>query len=73
MDEKYLEQAKALEERCLLGATRMVQERCAVKGLSHCEDCGDDIDLARRKAAPYSRRCVPCQQLFEKNEAMYGR
>ncbi|GGB55041.1 DksA/TraR family C4-type zinc finger protein [Blastomonas aquatica] len=30
-------------------------------GLDYCEDCGDDIPLARRKALPGSRTCIDCQ------------
>lgn len=29
--------------------------------LSHCEDCGEAIPEARRKAVPGVRRCVGCQ------------
>jgi phage/conjugal plasmid C-4 type zinc finger TraR family protein len=30
--------------------------------LKRCEDCGDDIPEARRKAVPGVRLCVACQQ-----------
>lgn len=30
-------------------------------GLSHCEECGDAIPAARRKAVPGVRLCVACQ------------
>lgn len=33
----------------------------AGEGLDHCEDCGDDIPQARRKALPGSRTCIACQ------------
>ncbi len=29
--------------------------------LSHCEDCGEVIPEARRRAVPGARRCVACQ------------
>lgn len=32
-----------------------------------CQDCGDPIPDARRKAAPGCRRCVSCQEAFERN------
>jgi phage/conjugal plasmid C-4 type zinc finger TraR family protein len=30
-------------------------------GLTHCEDCGEPIPEARRRAVPGVRRCVACQ------------
>ena len=30
--------------------------------LTHCEDCGETIPPARRKAVPGVRRCVACQE-----------
>lgn len=32
---------------------------------SHCDDCGDPIPDARRKAVPGCTRCVDCQSLHE--------
>ena len=31
------------------------------KSLTHCEECGDAIPDARRKAVPGVRLCIPCQ------------
>lgn len=38
------------------------------KGISleFCDDCGDDIPLARRNAYPGVTRCIHCQTDFEK-------
>lgn len=36
---------------------------------SHCEDCGDQIPLARQKAIKGARRCVACQELMDKNKS----
>lgn len=33
----------------------------AGEGLIHCEECGEKIPAARRKALPSARTCVPCQ------------
>ncbi len=33
----------------------------AGESLGHCEDCGEAIPEARRKAVPGVRRCVGCQ------------
>lgn len=34
-------------------------------GADHCIDCGHPIPAKRRRAAPFSERCVDCQHLFE--------
>lgn len=31
-------------------------------GLARCEECGDPIPEARRKALPGVRRCIACQE-----------
>lgn len=31
------------------------------ESLTHCEDCGEEIPEARRRAVPGVRRCVTCQ------------
>jgi len=31
-----------------------------------CEECGQEIPTARRKAVPWARRCVDCQQRYER-------
>jgi len=32
---------------------------------THCEDCGDEIPEARRRAVPGCRRCIDCQTFHE--------
>ena len=34
--------------------------------LCECEDCGDDIPVERRTAVRGCRRCIFCQERFEK-------
>ena len=36
-------------------------ETPAGEGTTHCEDCGEKIPAARRRALPDVRTCVPCQ------------
>ncbi|MBV1690338.1 DksA/TraR family C4-type zinc finger protein [Novosphingobium sp. G106] len=36
------------------------------EGLENCEDCGEEIPAARRKALPGARTCVPCQSARDK-------
>jgi phage/conjugal plasmid C-4 type zinc finger TraR family protein len=33
----------------------------AGEGETHCEECGEEIPEARRRALPGARTCVPCQ------------
>jgi phage/conjugal plasmid C-4 type zinc finger TraR family protein len=35
-------------------------------GLEDCEECGDKIPLARRKAMPGARTCVACQSVRDR-------
>jgi phage/conjugal plasmid C-4 type zinc finger TraR family protein len=34
--------------------------------LSHCDECGEDIPLARQKAIAGCRTCIHCQTLSER-------
>jgi phage/conjugal plasmid C-4 type zinc finger TraR family protein len=46
------------------------------ESLTHCDECGDAIPEARRKAMPGVRYCVRCQSEVEKREktvAVYNR
>lgn len=38
-------------------------------GESHCQECGDEIPLARRRALAGARTCVPCQSARDSNAA----
>ena len=35
-------------------------------GARHCADCGEPIPEARRRAAPFARRCAACQSERER-------
>jgi phage/conjugal plasmid C-4 type zinc finger TraR family protein len=68
LDEKFLEQASALEQARRDEALRLFRERAVSgPGRDDCEDCGEDIPSARRKAAPSAIRCIDCQTIFERN------
>ena len=44
-------------------AIKRAQSRLAMgPGRSHCEECGNDIPEARRRAVPGVRLCVSCQE-----------
>lgn len=49
-----------------------VQKKLQQPGKEECEDCGDSIPLERRKAAPWSIRCLPCQEIHEFNLKLKG-
>jgi DnaK suppressor protein len=34
-----------------------------------CIDCDDDIEVARLRAFPTAKRCLPCQENYERNHA----
>ncbi len=34
-------------------------------GLTHCEECGEPIPQARRRALPGVRRCITCQEAMD--------
>ncbi|MDO5643629.1 MAG: TraR/DksA C4-type zinc finger protein [Paracoccus sp. (in: a-proteobacteria)] len=38
----------------------------ASRGSAICHDCGEHIEPARRKAAPFATRCLNCQQHSER-------
>ncbi len=42
------------------------------EGLDDCEDCGEAIPEARRKALSGARTCVGCQSLRDKQPAFSG-
>lgn len=40
--------------------------------LESCEECGEDIPEARRKAAPGCTMCIVCQEISEKKKRLNG-
>lgn len=41
-------------------------------GLSECEECGEPIPEARRRAMPGARRCLACQNAHDEEAAFTG-
>jgi phage/conjugal plasmid C-4 type zinc finger TraR family protein len=41
-------------------------------GLSRCEECGEPIPEARRKAVPGVRLCLACQAERDRNEKVFS-
>jgi phage/conjugal plasmid C-4 type zinc finger TraR family protein len=42
------------------------------ESLTHCEECGEPIPLARRQAVPGVRLCIECQTALDKDQASGG-
>ncbi|MEM7567901.1 MAG: DksA/TraR family C4-type zinc finger protein [Pseudomonadota bacterium] len=43
----------------------------ATPGPAECDDCGEDIPQARRKAVPGTRLCVACQSGADKRRTQF--
>ena len=52
-------------EQTMKDRMRASQVLLQQKGQEECEDCGEQIPLARRKAIPSAIRCIKCQSIFE--------
>jgi phage/conjugal plasmid C-4 type zinc finger TraR family protein len=39
---------------------------------SHCEECGEEIPLARQQALRGCKTCIDCQNLLDKIKKNYG-
>lgn len=51
-------------------AVRLARSRIpAGEGLTHCEECGDAIPEARRRAVPGVRVCLRCQVELERHQS----
>lgn len=49
-------------EDTVTDAVSLARARLATgEGTRYCENCGEEIPEARRKAQPASRTCIPCQ------------
>lgn len=42
------------------------------EGLADCEECGEPIPQARRRALPGARTCVACQSMRDKRPSFSG-
>jgi phage/conjugal plasmid C-4 type zinc finger TraR family protein len=66
MDEKFHEQAAALEQSRRDDGLQAARRSLQGKGKARCEDCSEPIPRERRKASPNAIRCIGCQTIFEK-------
>jgi phage/conjugal plasmid C-4 type zinc finger TraR family protein len=44
----------------------------AGEGATHCEECGEEIPEARRRALPGARTCVACQSALDRRIVSTG-
>lgn len=48
------------------GVRRKLLEQAAKPSAEECEECGDEIPVARRQAVPGCQLCVFCQEKHER-------
>lgn len=61
-----LDRAQEITETLLADALAAQQRKMPKgKSLAECEDCGEPIPEARRRAMPGCRRCIECQTTLE--------
>ncbi len=60
-----MEVAMAMRESQELQEIEAALARIADGSYATCSDCGDEIGMARLKANPSARRCLPCQEKYE--------
>ncbi|WP_321276936.1 TraR/DksA C4-type zinc finger protein [Thiomicrorhabdus indica] len=65
-----LDQAQAFEEQHRADALSRiaVQVNVPVPESRDCNDCGEPIPKARLQASPSAKRCIVCQERFERRQ-----
>lgn len=59
------DRAAELMEHRMATALRARQTQPPPVTAPECEDCGEEIPAARRRALPWAARCVECQTVME--------
>lgn len=54
-------------EQTIKDRMQAARKNLETAGQIECEDCGEEIPAARRKAIPSAIRCIKCQSIFEGN------
>jgi DnaK suppressor protein len=73
-DEGLADAAAEMEVAMVIRESQELQEveaalaRIADASYGSCFDCGEDIGMARLKAYPAARRCLPCQEKYERTQ-----
>lgn len=66
MTSEIIDQASALEEMMRDHAIQAHRLNHSAVSATHCEECGDLLPEARRKAYPGCTMCIDCQEDAEK-------
>ncbi|WP_407200725.1 TraR/DksA family transcriptional regulator [Citrobacter freundii] len=66
MTPEIIDQASALEEMMRDHAIQAHRLNHSAVSATHCEECGDKLQDARRKAYPGCTMCVSCQDDAER-------
>lgn len=61
---RYAEEERDIEE---LRDIEEARERIGAGTYGSCVDCGTDIPLQRLQAQPTAKRCIACQEKFERS------
>lgn len=72
MDERDLECAEASASAERESAAARSRRAVNQGGAEDCADCGAPISPERRAAAPFARRCMACQMLFERGRIRHA-
>lgn len=59
-------------ERHLIRKIQAAQERIEDGSYGICDECGEQISLARLKARPVTRLCINCKSMQEEGEILRG-
>lgn len=59
-------------ERRLIGKIQAALRRMDEGTFGICEECGEDISMARLKARPVTRLCIKCKARQEEDEHLRG-
>ncbi|PIE13811.1 MAG: molecular chaperone DnaK [Rhodobacterales bacterium] len=72
MNEREIEFAELRVNQERDSAVQEASAAVSAPGSATCEDCGCGISPARRKAAPFAKRCFECQSAHEKEMRRYA-
>jgi phage/conjugal plasmid C-4 type zinc finger TraR family protein len=64
-----MDRAAATDELSRLAGISTVRAKLMGEGAEFCEECGEPIPVARRRAAPWATLCVECQSREERRHA----
>lgn len=72
MSAEIIDQANELAERRLEMTIQNMRINHNAVSATHCDECGDAIEEARRRAVPGCRMCASCQADAEMRGKLWG-